>query len=82
MAELSAAESIADPCCAHKRQATCCEPSSKADCCGQEDGCGCAASSGHSNEVVHDSIKRPRESLQRSRLLGLGDHQQGPPLAA
>ena len=43
MAELSAAETIADPCCAPARQASCCEPSAKAECCGHEDGCGCAA---------------------------------------
>jgi hypothetical protein len=43
MAELSAAETTADRCCAPERQASCCEPSAKADCCGHEDGCGCAA---------------------------------------
>ena len=43
MAELSSAETRADPCCAPERQAGCCEPSAKADCCGREEGCGCAA---------------------------------------
>jgi arsenite methyltransferase len=45
MAELSAAERTADPCCAPEQQASCCEPSAKAECCGHEDGCGCAAGS-------------------------------------
>jgi len=45
MAELTAAETTVDPCCAPEQQATCCEPSGKADCCGQDEGCGCAAGS-------------------------------------
>jgi hypothetical protein len=44
MAELSTAETTADPCCAPEQQARCCEPSAKADCCGQGDCCGCDAS--------------------------------------
>jgi len=43
MAELTAAETTADPCCASEQQATCCEPSAKSDCCGHNEGCGCAA---------------------------------------
>jgi hypothetical protein len=45
MAELTAAETTADPCCAPEQQATCCEPSAKADCCDPShgEGCGCAA---------------------------------------
>ena len=47
MAELTAAETTADPCCAPEQQATCCEPSAKADCCGptHAGGCGCDAGS-------------------------------------
>jgi arsenite methyltransferase len=45
MAELTTAETTADPCCAPEQQASCCEPSAKADCCGHKDGCGCAAGS-------------------------------------
>jgi arsenite methyltransferase len=45
MAEMTAAETTVDPCCAPERQASCCEPSAKADCCGQEQGCGCATGS-------------------------------------
>jgi hypothetical protein len=45
MAELSATETTADPCCAPEQQASCCEPSAKADCCGHDEGCGCAAGS-------------------------------------
>jgi hypothetical protein len=41
MAELSTAETTADPCCAPEQQASCCEPSAKADCCGHDEGCGC-----------------------------------------
>ena len=33
MAELTATDMTADPCCAPEQQATCCEPSAKADCC-------------------------------------------------
>ena len=44
MADLTAAATIADPCCAPEQQASCCEPSAKADCCGHEESCGCAAS--------------------------------------
>jgi hypothetical protein len=44
MAELTAVEATADPCCAPEQQTTCCEPSAKADCCGHGDDCGCAAS--------------------------------------
>jgi hypothetical protein len=43
MAELTASETTADPCCTPEQQAACCEPSSKADCCGHDEGCGCAA---------------------------------------
>jgi hypothetical protein len=43
MAELSPAETSADPCCTPARQAACCEPSAKAKCCGRKQGCGCAA---------------------------------------
>jgi hypothetical protein len=42
MAELTAAETTADPCCAPEQQATCCEPSAKADCWDHDEGCGCA----------------------------------------
>jgi hypothetical protein len=45
MAELTAAATTTDPCCAPEQQASCCEPSAKAECCGHEDGCGCAAGS-------------------------------------
>jgi arsenite methyltransferase len=45
MAELTAAETTADPCCVPEAQASCCEPSAKADCCGHEEGCGRAAGS-------------------------------------
>jgi hypothetical protein len=45
MAELTAAETTADPCCAPEQQASCCEASAKAECCGHEEGCGCAAGS-------------------------------------
>ena len=45
MAELIAAETTANPCCAPEQQADCCEPSAKADCCDptHTEGCGCAA---------------------------------------
>jgi arsenite methyltransferase len=43
VAELTATNTTADPCCAPEQQATCCEPSTKADCCGHNEGCGCAA---------------------------------------
>jgi arsenite methyltransferase len=45
MAELTTAETTANPCCAPEQQASCCEPSTKAECCGHEDACGCAAGS-------------------------------------
>jgi hypothetical protein len=34
MAEMSDAETTADPCCAPEAQASRCEPSAKAECCG------------------------------------------------
>jgi hypothetical protein len=41
MAELTATDTPANPCCAPEQQATCCEPSAKADCCDHDEGCGC-----------------------------------------
>jgi hypothetical protein len=43
MAELTAAGTTANSCCAPEQQATCCEPSAKGDCCGHDAGCGCDA---------------------------------------
>jgi arsenite methyltransferase len=41
MADMTAPDTTADPCCAPVQQATCCEPSAKADCCGHGEGCDC-----------------------------------------
>jgi hypothetical protein len=45
MAELTAAETTADACCAPEQQASCCEQSAKGECCDPShgEGCGCAA---------------------------------------
>jgi hypothetical protein len=43
MAELTAAETTTNSCCAPEQQATCCEPSAKDDCCGHGDDCDCDA---------------------------------------
>jgi arsenite methyltransferase len=65
MAELTAAESTTDPCCAPKQQASCCEPSAKAECCGQEDGCGCAAGSATTQP---SAVPVQRERPSRGRV--------------
>ena len=51
MAELSAPEATADPCCAPEQQADCCEPAAKSDCCGQAEGCGCDAGASPSGDA-------------------------------
>jgi arsenite methyltransferase len=56
MAELTAGETNADPCCAHEAQASCCEPSAKAECCGNDEGCGCAAGSKPTD--VRDRVRK------------------------
>jgi hypothetical protein len=59
MAELSAAETTADSCCAPEQQAACCEPGEKRDCCAPESGsCGCSV--GQSGDDV-DVRERVRE---------------------
>jgi arsenite methyltransferase len=60
MAELTAAETAADPCCPPERQWICCEPSAKADCCGHENGCGCAAGSDAKPPTdVREKVREP-----------------------
>jgi arsenite methyltransferase len=57
MAELSAAETPADPCCALEQQASCCEPSAKSDCCGREQGCGCDADASPPPGDVREQVR-------------------------
>jgi hypothetical protein len=57
MAELSTAETTADPCCAPEQQATCCEPSAKDDCCGHDEGCGCAAGTTTQASYVREQVR-------------------------
>jgi hypothetical protein len=67
MAELSTAETTADPCCAPEQQASCCEPSAKAECCGHDEGCGCAARQrGDATELHARALRSPSAP---SRLL-------------
>jgi arsenite methyltransferase len=54
MAELTPAETTADPCCAPEHQVACCDPSAKADCCGREESCGCEAGSGENRETARE----------------------------
>jgi hypothetical protein len=64
MAELSAAETTADSCCAPEQQAACCEPSEKRDCCAPESGsCGCSA--GQSGDDV--DVREQRMQLKDVR---------------
>jgi arsenite methyltransferase len=57
MAELTAAETTADPCCAPDQQATCCEPSAKADCCGPRHGEGCGCDAGNSTDSMASNLR-------------------------
>jgi hypothetical protein len=89
MAELSAAETTADPCCAPERHATCCEPSAKADCCGHEEGCGCAAEVREryaaaavqvtTTDPAPDAAHRARRSGEHQRIVARVIHRLLPP---
>lgn len=73
MAELTTAETTADPCCAVEQQATCCEPSAKTECCDPThgEGCGCAAGAADIREThrVHaqaaSAIVRARKPIEQ-----------------
>jgi hypothetical protein len=66
MAELTAAETTADYCCAPEQQATCCEPSVKADCCSDGEACGCDAG------ITRPSSKRGSPVPSAASLRGSG----------
>jgi arsenite methyltransferase len=59
MAELTAAETTAESCCAPEAQATCCEPSAKAECCDPShgEGCGCDAGKGADSADIRERVR-------------------------
>jgi arsenite methyltransferase len=62
MAELTAPERTADPCCAPEQQASCCEPSAKADCCDSSHGEGCGCAAGNAATQTGDVRERPADA--------------------
>ncbi len=57
MADMTAADTATDPCCAPEQQATCCEPSAKADCCGQGSECGCDAAATTQASDIRETVR-------------------------
>ncbi len=66
MADVTTAETTADPCCAPVQQATCCEPSEKAGCCGQGEGCGCDAGATAVETEVREQVRERYAAAARA----------------
>ena len=62
MAELTAPERTADPCCAPEPKASCCEPSARADCCDSSHGQGCGCAAGSAAARTSDPQGRPADA--------------------
>jgi arsenite methyltransferase len=72
MADMTAPDTTADPCCAPEQQAACCEPTEKADCCGRGNGCGCNADAPVSQEGdVREQVRKRYVAAARA----VAEHQ-------